>query len=194
MAGAHTPPGEYRVRERGRGRLPERAERAVTLIELLIVMIIIAIVTAMVLPSVRSARQAPDGPGIEVAASSLWRAFGRHRSDHRGLLPASAPIVAASNAATTNHASNQIATVLRSPSGEPYLLRFPSLPGNSSRPIQVRTAPAGATGTPYLVYVVAGQVGRLEGYDSGGRMRWCRSVQQVTGAQFQNGGGGRITC
>jgi prepilin-type N-terminal cleavage/methylation domain-containing protein len=191
MAGAHTPAGRDRVRARdGRG-MPERG---FTLIELLIVMIIIAIVTAMVMPSVRSARQAPDGPGIEVAASSLWRAIGRHRSDHRGQFPAPAAIIAASTAESTNEASTQIQTALRSPSGEPYLRRFPSLPGNSSRPIQVHVAPPGVTGTPYLVYTVAGQTGRMEGYDSGGRLRWCRSVQTITGDQFQNGNAGRIAC
>ena len=181
------------MREHGPAFVRAR-EDGFSLIELLVVLVIISILMAAVLPSIRNARKAPDGPGLEVAASSLWRASMRYRADHRGTFPPTSALTGPSSQSSVTGASSQLKSTLKSPAGEPYLTKFPSMPTNSQVPVPVRTSSAGATGSPYLVYSSSGFTGRLEAYDANGKRRWCRAVSSVGTAQFENGGGGRIAC
>ncbi|MEO6867600.1 MAG: prepilin-type N-terminal cleavage/methylation domain-containing protein, partial [Gaiellales bacterium] len=92
-----------------------RSDAGFTLVELIVVVLIIGIVFSMVAPSLRSARRAPEGPNIELAAGTLWRAVDRYRSDRRGALPPTANMVAASNSTTLQAASANMRGFLRSP-------------------------------------------------------------------------------
>lgn len=171
-----------------------RGEFGFSIVELLVVMVIIATVLAIVLPSVQGARRAPDGPGLEVAASALWRATSRYRVDHRGEFPPSSTLINASNSETIAGASSALRSSLKSSSGEPYLATFPSLPTNSSRPLPIRAAQESSSSTPYLVYTESGLSGRIEAYDNYGKRRWCRSVSSIDPSEFEVGGSGQLEC
>ena len=193
MVGAHNPACGVPVRMHGDARV-RPGERGFTLIELLVAIVIISVLFALLLPSVDSARKAPERPGLEVAASSMWRAVARYRADYRGAFPASAPLVSASAQASPQAANATLKTALRSPSGQPYLDSFPVMPGNSQKPIRIFTAKPASYKDPYLLYVSAGQVGRLEAWDSRGKRAWCRAVENIAVNRFQNGGAGQVAC
>jgi prepilin-type N-terminal cleavage/methylation domain-containing protein len=193
MVGAHIPARERPVPRRGRLGV-HASESGFTLIELVIVAVITAIMFAIVLPSIQNARKAPEGPGLEVAASSLWRGMSRYRADYRGAFPPSGAIISASGQGSVQAAGTALKGTLKGPSGQPYMERFPVLPNDSERPIRVYPAKPASSSAPYLVLTVAGQSGRLEAYDSRGARRWCRAVETISSGGFEMGGAGRVAC
>lgn len=200
MVGAHIPATHSRVRAHPSYRSRSgRSERAFSVVELLVVLVIVGLLIALVAPSLRNARRAPEGPGVELAAGSLWRAIGRYRADNRGGWPSAATMASISSSGTVSGASTAMRATLRGPSGEPYLQVWPTHPTDSARPIRViagsgTPAASNVTGEPHLMYASTATSGWLAAYDSRGKRRWCRSVQSISGAAFENGAAGGIAC
>ncbi len=161
--------GCIRVRPGG----PHR-EAGFTLIEVLVVLVIIAIVLTVALPSVRQARTGSEGGTMVAAGATVWRAISEYRLDNRGQLP------------PTNLVSSAQVANFRSPTGTPYLRRWPSNPG-SDVPLPVRSSPPPA-GTAAIVYERSSEWhGTVAAYTSTGARVYCRSIASTSFSAWTNG-------